>query len=278
MCATRLNTRTAGSGPDVILLHSSGSSGRQWDPLVGRLRERFRLHAVDLHGHGGTPAWSDRRRLQLEDDAALVAPLLHATGGAHLVGHSYGGGLALKLAAMHPGRVRSVVVYEPVLFRVLFDYHPRDRASTEVTIAAASIRNWLERGDPQRSAQRFVDFWSGDGTWSRLPSAHREVIAARMPAVVGHFHALFNDTLTRADLTRLAMPVLCLTGARTRLATRRIGELLRFAMPDAMHATLPAMGHMGPVTHAAAVSDRIARFLDAQAVQAGNDAFALAVA
>jgi pimeloyl-ACP methyl ester carboxylesterase len=278
MSSTRANTRTTGSGPEVILLHSSGSSGRQWDPLVSRLNGRFRLHAVDLHGHGGTPAWSHRRRLRLEDDAALVAPLLNGTDGAHLVGHSYGGGLALKLAAMYPGRIRSVVVYEPVLFRVLFDYHPRDRASTEVMIAAASIRNWLERGDPQRSAQRFVDFWSGAGAWSGLPVAHREVIAARMPAVVGHFHALFNDTLTRADLARLHMPVLCLTGARTRPATRRLGELLRFAMPNAIHETLPEMGHMGPVSHAAAVTERVAGFLDALANQAGNDAYALAVA
>jgi pimeloyl-ACP methyl ester carboxylesterase len=278
MSSTRANTRTTGSGPEVILLHSSGSSGRQWDPLVSRMHGRFRLHAVDLHGHGGTPAWSDRRRLRLEDDAALVVPLLHAAGGAHLVGHSYGGGLALKLAAMYPSQVRSVVAYEPVLFRLLFDYHPRERASTEVTIAAASIRNWLERGDPQRSAQRFVDFWSGDGTWSAMAVAHREVIAARMPAVVGHFHALFNDTLARADLTRLHMPVLCLTGARTRLATRRISELLHFSMPNARHATLPETGHMGPITHAAVVTDRIARFLDGQATQAGNDAFARAVA
>jgi pimeloyl-ACP methyl ester carboxylesterase len=278
MSSTRANTRTTGSGPEVILLHSSGSSGRQWDPLVSRLHGHFRLHAVDLHGHGGTPAWSERRRLRLEDDAALVVPLLHAAGGAHLVGHSYGGGLALKLAAMYPSQVRSVVVYEPVLFRLLFDYHPRERASTEVTIAAASIRNWLERGDPQRSAQRFVDFWSGEGAWSGLPAAHRTVIAARMPAVVGHFHALFNDTLLRADLARLPMPVQCLMGTQTRRATRRIGELLRYAMPNAMHESLPAMGHMGPVTHAAAVNDRILRFLGAQTIQAGNDELALAVA
>jgi pimeloyl-ACP methyl ester carboxylesterase len=270
--------RTAGSGPDVVLLHSSGSSGRQWEPLAARLRDRFRLHAVDLYGHGGTPAWNEPRRLRLEDDAALVEPLLQSPGGVHLVGHSYGGGLALKLAAMHPDRVRSVVVYEPVLFRLLFDYQPRERASTEITIAAASIRNWLELGHPQRSAQRFVDFWSGEGAWDALPVVHREVIAARMPAVVGHFRALFNDSLTRGDLARLSMPVLCMSGSRTRASTRRLSELLRFAMPDATHLTLDGMGHMGPVTHAAAVIDRMTRFLDAQAVRAGNDDYALAAA
>ena len=94
--------RSVGHGPTVVLLHSSGSSGRQWDPLVAGLHDRFRLHAVDLHGHGGTPAWQAGRPMSLEDDAALVEPLLLAPEGVRLVGHSYGGALALKLASLHP--------------------------------------------------------------------------------------------------------------------------------------------------------------------------------
>ena len=146
MHGVRPSIRSVGQGPTVVLLHSSGSSGRQWDPLIAGLHDRFRLHAVDLHGHGGTPAWQAGRPMSLEDDAALVEPLLLAPGGVHLVGHSYGGALALKLAALHPERVNSVAVYEPVLFRLLLDYHPRDHAVTNVTIAAGSIRRWLELG------------------------------------------------------------------------------------------------------------------------------------
>ena len=264
------NVRSRGEGPPVVLLHSSGSSGRQWDTLVNGIEGRFRLHAIDLHGHGGTPAWLGDHVLRLDDDAALVEPLLQAPGGVHLVGHSYGAALALKLAALYPDRVRSVVAFEPVLFRLLADFNPRDNAAREVVAAAASIRHWLELGHVERSAQRFVDFWSGDGSWTALPANHQQVITARMPSIVAHFRALFADPMKRGTLSKLNMPVLCLTGEKTRPTTRRLGELLRYRMPQATHATLTGMGHMGPVTHPIQVASRIAGFLDAQEMLAAE--------
>lgn len=270
MLVVKPNVQTTGHGPTVVLLHASGSSGRQWDTLVRALQSRFRLQAVDLHGHGATPAWPGHRPLALADDAALVAPLVAAApDGVHLVGHSYGAGVALKLAQLHPGRVRSVAVYEPVLFRLLFDYNARHAPAQEVLAAAARIRTAQIAGRLDRAAQAFVDYWSADGTWDAMPPARQQTVIGRMPALVPHFAALFNDALDRAALGRLSMPVLCLTGARTKASTRRIGELLRLAMPAAMHEWLPGMGHMGPVTHAALVAARLAGWLDTQAMLQG---------
>jgi pimeloyl-ACP methyl ester carboxylesterase len=259
------NIRSAGRGPTAVLLHSSGGSGRQWDSLVDGLQSRFRLHAVDFYGHGNTPAWGGKRPLALEDDATLVEPLLRAApDGVHLVGHSYGGGVALKLAQMFPAHVRSVAVYEPVLFRLLFDYNAQHAPAREIRVTGASIDHRLALGHAERAAQRFVDYWAGEGSWDALPALRKQAVAARMPAVVPHFNALFNDSFTRADLARLAAPVLVLTGARTKASTRRIGELLRFAMPRATHEMLSDMGHMGPITHASVVNARIASWLDAR--------------
>lgn len=137
---------------------------------------------------------------------------------------------------------------------------------TNVTIAAGSIRRWLELGHADRSARRFVDFWSGDGSWDALPAARQQVIAARMPAVVSHFRALFRDSMTRSTLARLTMPVLCMTGGQTSAATRRLSELLRFTMPRASHMTMSGMGHMGPLTHSAQVIEPVAAFLDSQSM------------
>jgi pimeloyl-ACP methyl ester carboxylesterase len=262
MIRTKPHVRSSGHGPRVVLLHSSGSSGRQWDALTSVLEGRFHTHAVDVHGHGRTAAWPHSHAMRLEDDVALLEPLVRAPGGVHLVGHSYGGGLALKTAAMFPEQVLSVTVYEPVLFRLLFDYQPRDRAATEVKIAAASIRHWLELGHSYRSAGRFVDFWSGDGAWAALPAERQSAIASRMPAVVAHFVALFGDTMKMQTLKQLEMPVLCMTGGKTRAATRRLAELFRIALPRAKHLTLPGVGHMGPVTHSGIVNRHIVSFLE----------------
>ena len=264
MTSMQAHIRSTGAGPAVLLLHSSGSSGRQWQPLMEQLAGRMHCVAVDLYGHGGTTAWPHERPLTLDDEVALLAPLLDRLGPVHLVGHSYGGAVALKTAARHPDRVLSVAVYEPVLFRLLLDYHPRNATTLDVLRVGTSIRNAIRRGATADAAERFVDYWSGAGTWSSLSSAQQPVIAARMPEVMRHFDALFGDGLQRTHLGRLDVPVLALTGARTRPPMRRLGELLALAMPQAIHRRVPDAGHMGPITQAADVNAQFGAFLDWQ--------------
>ena len=115
-----------------MLLHSSGSSSRQWSGLIELLSPRYDVRAVDLHGHGAQPAWPDRQPLALADEVTLVEPILREAGPVHLVGHSCGGVVALKVAELHPQSVRSLVAYEPVLFRWLFDADPDSDAAREV--------------------------------------------------------------------------------------------------------------------------------------------------
>jgi pimeloyl-ACP methyl ester carboxylesterase len=85
-----------------------------------------------------------------------------------------------------------------------------------------------------------------------------------MPVVVAQFHALFGDSTTRADLGGIAVPMLNLTGARTRPITRRVAELMELAMPRAIFRQVEGAGHMGPITHAAAVNAQITGFLEWQ--------------
>lgn len=265
MVTTTSSIHSVGQGPGVVLLHSSGSSARQWAPLAEELQTEFRVHAVDFHGHGTAPAWNGAAPLTLDDDAALVEPLLNASAdGVHLVGHSYGGAVALKLALKHPARVRSVTVYEPVVFRVLFDFNLLHAPAQRVLATAGAVHARLRRGMNEDAARVSVDFWSGAGSWDRTPVVRQQSVAARMPSVMAHFNALFFDGMQRRHLAALQVPTLFLTGAATIAPTRRIGELLRHAVPFAQHEMLDDMGHLGPVTHAAIVNERIVRFLRGQ--------------
>ena len=168
------------------------ASGRGWSR---RCNPRFRVHAVEFHGHGRRAAWRGDAPLTLADEAALVAPLLAEAGGAHLVGHSYGGAVALKVATMHPGQVRSLVAYEPVLFRWLIDdtappagarcrrdrrRDPRSARHEPEALGGAAIRRLLVR-------RRLVGIDARPQTGS---------IATRMRAVLQHFDALFAEPLT----------------------------------------------------------------------------------
>jgi pimeloyl-ACP methyl ester carboxylesterase len=245
----------------VILLHASGSSGRQWRDTVQALHGRCTVHLVDFHGHGAQPPWAGSASMRLADEAALVEPLLEHLGGAHLVGHSYGGAVALDLARRRPTLVHSVVAFEPVLFALL----QRDAASARelrtIVGVVEAMRTQSSAGRPEAAAQVFIDFWSGAGTWDALPASRRDAIAQRTATLHHQFDALFGEPLSAADLARLSMPLLLLFGTATVPVTRRIVQIVEAAQPRARVEALPGMGHMGPLTHSAAFNQRVAAFL-----------------
>lgn len=249
----------------VVLLHSSASSAVQWNALVEDLDGSFDVHTVEFHGHGDRPAWQGERPMRLADEAALVRPLLEAAGGGHLLGHSYGGAVALHLAATVPALVRSVAAFEPVLFRLLIDHLPDDGVTRRAIQLGESMRVEVSRGERLRAAERFVDHWSGVGGWRQLPSHRQQSVARRVDALVQQFDALFNEPRPLAAVAEARCPMLMLDGAATVTTARVIAALLRLRLPQALHETLPEMGHMGPITHPRAVNARFAAFLHAQA-------------
>jgi pimeloyl-ACP methyl ester carboxylesterase len=243
----------------VVALHASASSARQWQPLAAALAPRFRVHAVDLHGHGERLPWRGAHPLSLADDAALVVPLVKREGEVHLVGHSYGGAVALKVAAMYPQRVRSVTVYEPVMFRWLVELQATEVG--DVLGVVDAIRHHLAFGSTSDAARVFVDFWSGEGAWQSMAAPRRESIAVRMQTVASHFAALLLEPLALREVARLCVPTMVLTGTRTVRVMRRMSDTLRSALP-ARHREVADAGHMGPITHAEMVNREVLAFVD----------------
>lgn len=248
----------------VLLLHSSASSAQQWGALVESLEPGHDVHALDFHGHGLQPAWTSARPMRLADDAALARQLLESERGVHLVGHSYGGAVALHIAARWPHRVRSVVVYEPVALCLLGEMLPHADATAEVRGIGAFMRASAARGDAEAAAQRFIDFWSGAGTWQQLPPQRRQGFVRRVPAVIAHFDALWAETWPGELAEPSAPPMLVLSGESSPAAARTLAALLRSRLPQARHEVLAGLGHMGPISDAAVVNARVADFLRAQ--------------
>ncbi len=97
-----------GAGPPVLLVHGQPGVGRDWDLVIDAARADFRLVVPDRPGYGDGP---DRAR-SMADNAAFLAGLLRdlRADPAVVVGHSYGGGIALLLAAAQPQLVRGLVL------------------------------------------------------------------------------------------------------------------------------------------------------------------------
>ena len=156
------NFREAGAGTAVVCLHSSASSSGQWRALMERLAPRFRVIAVDLYGSGKTDPWPLDRPMHLDDEIALLSSVFQAAGDRfHLIGHSFGGAIALKAALDHRHRLISLVLYEPVLFSVLMADAPGSDAALEIVSVRDDTIRLAAEGNLEGAAHRFVDYWMG---------------------------------------------------------------------------------------------------------------------
>jgi pimeloyl-ACP methyl ester carboxylesterase len=250
-----------GSGEPVVLLHSSGSSSAQWRSLAEQLSGRYRVIAPDLYGYGATADWPGRKAFHLESEAEIVLALLgHGSQSAHLVGHSYGGAVALHVARLRGDLVRSLTLLEPAAFHLLRGADAP--ALAEITVIAERIVRAMARGEYVAGFQRFVDYWRGAGAWAEIPADKRHAMAARLPKIALDFHATLNEPTLLEDFRLMAVPTLLLQGERSPLPAQRICELLARILPEADLHTISGAGHMAPVTHRDEVNAMVIAHLD----------------
>lgn len=109
-----------GAGRPVVLLHSSASGAHQWQALIAALAPRRRVIAPNLLGYGRTDPRDAAARRDVAAQAGALLPLLDGLAGPiDLVGHSFGGVIALQLAAALGRRAGRVAVFEPNAFGLL---------------------------------------------------------------------------------------------------------------------------------------------------------------
>lgn len=254
----------------LLCLHSSSASGGQWRALAASLRGKHRLLLPDLAGHGRSPAWPQEIPHSLAAEAEVMWETLPRTAAPlDIVAHSYGGALALQMALQRPAAVRSLTLYEPVLFGLLRRHEPWGEAWREIARVARAVGELVAAGRLAAAGQLFCNYWNDAPAWQQLNEAQQDSVSARMPMVDRHFQALFEATWGPAELSRLAnMPLQLVCGSQTRASALRVCELLALALPQTRLASLPGAGHLGPISHAGDFISLVERGLDRPPVQA----------
>lgn len=271
----RIEHSDDGAGPPVLLLHSSVSGRRQWRRLIERLAPHHRVIAPDLHGYGGTTAWpphdepspaDEDRRASLAEAARLVLALVDALGlraPLRLVGHSWGGAVALQAAALLRERASHVAVYEPMLPGLL-RMHGRHDAAAEMAALHADVQRHARAGRWLALGERFTDYFNGAGSWAASDAVRRQRIADALPANPHEWRAAMAPLRSDA-FAAIEARVLLMRGRATRPALAEIASVLHRRFAHWSLVDVAGCGHMAPLTHAEAINRWIVEFLGAGA-------------
>lgn len=251
---TTTATRSAGLGPVLLCLHGIGSSSRSFAAQIDGLADIARVVAWDAPGYGASAAWSSARGMDGYADAA--AALLDQLGvdTADVLGTSFGGVIATRLALIHPERVRSLV---------LADATPGSGVDPERAAVMRARPDELARdGAVAFAAARATRLLSPDAGDDLI-----DLVADTMADAIGlpgyaHAAEAMAATDHRDRFAAISAPTLVLVGEHDRVTPPEMSRAIAQAVPGASYAEVPAAGHVSNVENPGAFNDLVREFLD----------------
>jgi pimeloyl-ACP methyl ester carboxylesterase len=249
----------------VLMLHSTGTMPSMWRPYADTVAP---LGEVLTPAHRGYPPHAPVARgvtISARDDAeAVVAQIPPRITDVHVVAHSYGGVVALALLPLLQIRVRSLLLFEPVLFATLRAAPDGDvaaRAELDAMLADPQFIHDEQAGGSDAWIERFLEFWNRPGAWQRLPPEQQRAMRAigwKMFQEVRNVS--LDDVFDAAQAQRLVserVPITLAYGMRSPHVARAVVELLARCLPHSQVVALADSGHMAPLAQSALVDDAL---------------------
>ena len=249
-----MRVKVSGTGPDLVLLHGWGMNACVWDDLATQFAQRFRVHNVDLPGHGGGSACVP---YTLDVITAALAAALPPR--AIVCGWSLGGQVALNWALTAPAQIARLVL---IASTPRFVRGPGWDCGMDVT-ALDGFAHGLA-ADPHGVLQRFVTLQAQDDTAGRVVARRlRELLLAHgVPdaACLAAGLRILKETDLRADLPRISQPVLIVHGEADAVVPLAAGAFMQRGLPHSTLEVVAGAAHAPFIAQPRVVARRIAEF------------------
>lgn len=281
---TVLAWREAGSGQPVIFIHGSASDIRTWDRQVPALGESYRAIAYSrryARPNEDIEAGSDDQMLPHVDDLVAFMQDIDVSG-VHLIGHSWGGFIALLTAIKQPERVRSLVLMEPPVLSLFVSTPPKPAeiltllASDPKTAMAiirfgatafGPARKAYQRGDDEAAMRAFGRGVLGKTAFDNLSADRLQQVRDNKNAdkaqILGAGFPPINDD----EVRRLQVPTLLMVGEQSPKFLRRLSNRLQLLLPRSDMVEVPAASHLMHEDKPGYVNDVIKDFLGRQSAR-----------
>lgn len=256
-----------GAGAPVVFVHGAPGDCRAWEGQREAVAQRYRFIAPTQRYFGTGPWPDDGARFSMgthvDDLAALIAKL--DAGPVHVVGWSYGGGIALALVTSHPEWVKSLFVFEPGLATFVTDPDDARVAGEDRKNMQAPALEAAKVGDIVGAVRLLVDGVSGQpGTFDRLASPMRSVLLENARTLPLSLSAPPPPPITCSQLGQIEVPVTIARGELTRSFYRIAAATAHRCIPESQLVILPGGRHWAPTEHPSAFNEVLLDSLEEQ--------------
>jgi pimeloyl-ACP methyl ester carboxylesterase len=256
----RIDYDESGTGPTIVLVPGSCSTGAAWRPVIAAWDGRYRCVTTSLLGYGGTIERRSAGDHSISREAEVVEAVIRRAGGpVHLVGHSFGGLVALGVALRNEVPLASLVIAEAPAAEILRDrrelrHYCAFRRMTEAYVAA------FEGGNAEAIAA-MIDFYGGVGTFESWPLRVRAYAVETTPVNILDWASAYGFPLSAEALAGVDIPALVVWGGASHSAVQRANALLGARMCG-IAATIDGAAHFMIATHATQMAELIAEHVD----------------
>lgn len=261
-----LTCQVAGEGAPLVLVHGSLCDYRYWQSQFASFSTRYRVVAPSLR-HYFPEQWDGVGGGFSTDQHVndLLALLDQLPGPVHLLGHSRGGNLCLRVALTASEKLLSLTLADPGGDFAQDLFNRANIEAPESPVERNQFRqqaqDMIRAGRIEEGLQLFVDTVSGSGVWSRSSRQFREMAMANAMTLVGQV-VDHPEPLTYAQLTRLELPILLIAGAKSPEPFPRIVQALRSTLRDVRVTIIPGASHGMNVIRPASFNRVVLEFLE----------------
>jgi pimeloyl-ACP methyl ester carboxylesterase len=265
----RIDYNAGGAGPTVVLVPGSCSTGAAWRPVIATFEGQFRCVTTSLLGYGGT---AERRTAQdpsISHEAEILESVIRKAGGpVHLVGHSFGGLVALAVAVRNQVALASLSIVEAPAVELLREcgehrHYGAFRQMTESYFTEFATGN-------KEAIAAMIDFYGGAGTYASWPPRVRAYAVETTPVNILDWASAYGFPLLSA-LAAVKLPTLVVRGGASHPAMQRVNELIGARIKGASLVTIPGAAHFMITTHAGEVARAVARLATARTSELRGD-------
>jgi len=245
----RLSGEGSSSDPDVVFVHATGFCKEVWRPVVSSLREQrpeTRTLALDLRGHGDSPRVRPPYRWDLMTDDVVLT--MEGASGLIGVGHSCGGAVIARAAALAPELFSSIILIEPIILPP-----PYSRANIPLARAAQRRRNRFASREAayERFASGPMATWKPDALAGYVDFGFiddGEGVAIKCePEVEADVFREGSNHDTWDLVPDISVPVTIISGERSDTHTQPFLDALHQQFDNPTMVAIPETGHFLPM-------------------------------